>query len=290
MKTLSASSPFRIMTTLALAGALILAGSFHDGASVRAGTVITALTTSARTDAGAGKRVYPPRDRWKTITIYLDGNKMRMDSSDGGVIYHAGSGVMYMLSPRNKQYSEMTEASMKQMMQRADKAMELMRRQMAAMPPARRKMMEQMMKNQGGAMGGMGAKKPKVTYRAGKRGLRVGKWRCDVFYGYRQGKKVSENCIARMRQLGLRTRDLSVLNNLANMMKTMAGGRGDEGMSLSPDAIRAMAGFSGFPVQTLVFEQSGKTFKTVLHRIEQKSIPASVFQVPEGYTKTSMGR
>ena len=69
MKTLSAFSPFRIMTTLALAGALILAGSFLDGAAVRAGTVITALTTSARTDAGTGKRVYPPRDRWKTITI-----------------------------------------------------------------------------------------------------------------------------------------------------------------------------------------------------------------------------
>lgn len=288
MKTLSAFSPFRIMTTLALAGALILAGSFHDGAAVRAGTVITALTTSAQTDAGTGKRVYPPRDRWKTITIYLDGNKMRIDMSGAGVIFRADRKVMYMLSPQNKQYSEITEASMRRMRQQLNQAMERMRQQMAAIPPARRKMMEQMMKNQGGAP----AKKPKVTYRAGQRGLRVGKWRCDLFTGFKQGKKVSENCIARLGQLGLKKRDLSVLDQFTKMMKSMAMGQedDDDGMSLSPDAIRAIAGFSGFPVQTLVFEKSGKTVKTVVQRIEQKSLPASVFEVPKGYAKTSMGQ
>ena len=289
MKSLAKISWFKIITTLALAGGLILAGSFHDGAAVRAGTVITALTATTLTDKGSGKRAYPPRDRWETVTIYLDGNKMRIDMSGAGVIFRADRKVMYMLSPQNKQYSEITEASMRRMRQQLNQAMERMRQQMAAIPPARRKMMEQMMKNQGGAP----AKKPKVTYRAGQRGLRVGKWRCDVFTGFKQGKKVSENCIARLGQLGLKKRDLSVLDQFTKMMKSMAMGQeddDDDGMSLSPDAIRAIAGFSGFPVQTLVFEKSGKTVKTVLQRIEQKSIPASVFQVPKGYTKTSMGR
>lgn len=256
------------------------------------GVVITARQAKSELHMGTKKMVFPPADQWKTITITVARNKVRMDSGDGGMIYRADQRKVYILLPKSRNYHEVTEAFLMKGQRQVNQAMVQLRQQLATMPPAQRKMMEQMMKQRGLAMGGNPAKKPGPTYRKGKRGVRIGPWRCDMFSGWMKGKKVSENCISRLRNLALQRKDLAILNKLETLFDRqrydMSRGSGD--ISLSPDKIRAMAGFNGFPVQTVEFRDYGKQVKTVLRRIERKSIPDSVFEVPQGYTKIPMGR
>ena len=47
------------------------------------GVVITARQAKSELHMGTKKMVFPPADEWKTITISVARNKVRMDSGDG---------------------------------------------------------------------------------------------------------------------------------------------------------------------------------------------------------------
>ncbi|MEE8434299.1 MAG: DUF4412 domain-containing protein [bacterium] len=281
---------FYFTVSLPLAAACLFFGM--PSAMAEQGVVITARQAKSEENMVTKKMGFPPANEWKTITIFVARNKVRMDSGDGGIIYRADQKKVYILLPKSRNYHEVTEAFLMKGQQRVNQAMVQLRQQMAAMPPAQRKMMEQMLKQRGVAMGSNPAKKPGPSYRRGKRGIKIGQWRCDMFSGRMKGKKVSDICIARLSNLGLKRNDLAILNKLEKLFDRqrydMSRGAGD--ISLAPDKIRAMAGFDGFPVRTVEYKDYNKQVKTVLQRIEHKSIPASVFEVPKGYTKASMGR
>ena len=164
----------------------------------------------------------------------------------------------------------------------ANQMLKQLKQQLASMPPEQRAMMEKMMKNQLGKSG-----RPKVTFKKGKTGVKVGKWRCALFLVYKKGKKISEKCYARLGELGLKRRDLAALGAYSNIVSTKseAAGEIDED-SFSPKEIRKITGFYGFPVKTVGYEGEGKQTLTELVRIERKTLPSSVFEVPKGYKKT----
>lgn len=220
------------------------------------------------------------------IAMYFDKNKLRIDSAEGGVIYRGDLKKMMMISTADRSYSEMSEADRKKMKAQIEQAMRQMREQMRSMPPEQRKMIEEMMKNQPGGPGGPGAPGgSKITYKKVGAGVKAGKWKCDNFAGFKNGVKVSEDCIVRLSVLGLKASDLAVMEA---MEKFLDFGGADADISLSPEAIKRIAGYRGFPVRSIEYAEDGSVESTMLLKsVKRMRIPASTFDAPQGYKKTA---
>jgi len=95
-----------------------------------------------------------------TSTSYYSGEKMRTGDADNETIVEYGPGKIVSIDHKKKEYSEITlaemEAAMKDAAAKMDEANAQMKEQMAAMPPAVREKMEQMM---GGVAGSVAVTK-----------------------------------------------------------------------------------------------------------------------------------
>lgn len=246
---------------------------------IQAGVILTAITATVEKDGAANKFVFPKKSQWKKVRIYLDANKLRMDLPDAGIIYRGDLKKIFILSPQDRKYLEYSQDFLQKTREQAARMME---RQMASMPPEQRERMKQMMQGQMGTGG-----KPRTTFKKGKTVVMAGKWKCVFFTTYKNGKKVSENCYARLGDLGLKRGDVTPLETYSTFMSSKPEGSGEiDDESLSPREIRKITGFYGFPVKTVDYEEDGKQSRSELLRVERKRLPSSVFEVPKGYTKS----
>ena len=277
----------KTMIQLAVAVLFVTMAVLLSGAPrIHAGVVLTGITATSEEDMATKKFVFPKKGQWEKISIYLDSNKFRMDSPEVGVIYRGDLKKIFIISPKEKMYQEFSQDFLRKTRERADQMMKKMQQQFASMPPEQRAMMEQMMKSQKKKSG-----RPQITFKKGKTGVKVGKWRCAFFIAYKKGKKISENCYARIGELGLKRGDFSGLEAYENIMSTMSESAGEtDDNSFSPNKIRKITGFYGFPVKTVDYEEEGKQTRTEVLRIERKRLPSSVFEVPRGYTKSGPGQ
>lgn len=181
-----------------------------------------------------------------------------------GIIYRGDLKKILILSPKERKYQEYSQDFLRKTREQAAR------------------MMKRMMKGQMGKGG-----KPRTTFKKGKTAVIAGKWRCVFFTTYKNGKKVSENCYARLGDLGLKRGDVTSLETYSKFMSSKPEGSVEiDDESLSPREIRKITGFYGFPVKTVDSEEDGKQSRTELLRVERKRLPSSVFEVPKGYPKS----
>ena len=269
-------------TTIQLAAAVLFVTTavlLWGAPRIQAGVILTAITATVEKDGAANKFVFPKKSQWKKVRIYLDANKLRMDLPDAGIIYRGDLKKIFILSPQDRKYQEYSQDFLQKTREQAARMME---RQMASMPPEQRERMKQMMQGQMGTGG-----KPRTTFKKGKTVVIAGKWKCVFFTTYKNGKKVSENCYARLGDLGLKRGDVTPLETYSKFMSSKPEGSGEiDDESLSPREIRKITGFYGFPVKTVDYEEDGKQSRSELLRVERKRLPSSVFEVPKGYTNS----
>jgi hypothetical protein len=207
--------------------------------------------------------------------MQLDRTHVRTEMRERGqqmvVTFDSGAGVMRMIDDRNRTYTEITEADLKQM---AD-----------------------MMKQIGGGRGipglggrgipgmpGTGPAPERTTYKRTGAG-KVGQWACTTYDGFRGSEKVAEVCAAEA-GLDLTAADFQVVQRLADMMRSM-----------NPQGVDQMAtygtveaqGFAGFPVRRVNFRNGKPDSTTELTELRREAIPATVFAAPTGYKKQDMG-
>lgn len=198
---------------------------------------------------------------------------IRVEATGEGnvMIFRLDKRVVYEIYQDEKSYAVSTfeewEARMKQMSQKADAQMAALQKQMANMPEAQRKMMEKMMP---GMKSGTGASKPEVVNTDesksiaglpakkyvvkddGKEVMTV--WATSAIKGYDAMKKDYEEL----------TKEMTAQNF--------------SGMTNFADAVKQIG---GFPMEMTY----ANAITMSVTKLEQKNIPAAMFDVPAGYKK-----
>jgi len=217
----------------------------------------------------------------------IDSTRMRAESTGptGGkhvVMFDGTKQVLTMIDPDKKTYNEITKADVDAMAAQVAPAMAQMQEMLKSMPPEQRAKLEAAMKGRGGAVPGAAA--AKTVYK--KVGTdKVGKWTCDKYEGYRGDVKTSELCTVDPKELGFTASDLDVAKQMAAFFKSFMPQMADQGFHVGTVAEQ---GFSGVPVRQ-TFTISGHQTVMEITDVSRHAFPDSVFQVPAGYQKTSLG-
>lgn len=217
----------------------------------------------------------------------IDSTRMRTESASPTgakqvVLFDGTRQVMTMIDPDKKTYSEITKADVEAMAGQMAGVMAQMQEQMKNMPPEQRAQFEAMMKGRGAVPPGAAA--PRTQYR--KTGTdTVGKWTCDKYEGYTGDQKTSDLCTVDPKVLGFTAADFEVSKQMAAFFKSFMPQLADVGFKVGTVAEQ---GFSGVPVkQTMTI--GGRQMMTEITEVTRQAFPDSVFQVPAGYQKTTLG-
>lgn len=221
---------------------------------VRLALVALAVATAARASAGVViEGTSSHGDEKETQRILIEGQKLRMESKDGAMIFDGAAKRSYQLDTSSKSYTEFTAADFAKM----------------------KAMMEQAR-----AAGGQSAPKAKVTRtlryeKTGKTESALGK-SCDV---YRvkddDGTADEEMCLAPWGTFGVQRADLEGFRAMGEFAADMSGG----------EVERDWADVPGVPLIAWENEDGARKESFRATKIEKKSIAASEFTVPAGWKK-----
>lgn len=264
------------MTSLAAAASLVAAQAWAAD-----GVVIVQKVT------GSGTAM--------THTIDIDAHRMRMETGGGPAgsqvfVFDGTHQVMLMINDTKKTYSEITKADIDAVSGQVSAAMAQMQEAMKNMPPERRAQMEAMMKGRmGGAIAAATPAKPQ--YKHVGTGT-VGKWTCDKYEGYTEGKKTTELCTVDPKVLGLSATDTSVSKDFAEFFSKLPIGNALQTFHIGDPE---QQGFSGIPVRSVVTTSDGQTITSEIADVHRQSFQDALFQAPSGYQKqdspfSAMGR
>ena len=218
-------------------------------------------------------------------TLYLERNKMRMDTTDSRgktetIIFRQDKQLFWVIDPAKGTYTEVTRAQLRQMKHQMDEYKRQMEEAMKNMPPQQRSMMEKMMKEQMPAA----PKEPHVTYR--KVGSsKVGRWYCTRYQGFSGGMKVEELCVASFGDVGITPADLKVLEEMGSFFDELTNGGGK---SIVKDTKKWKETFKGFPVKSVSYENGRKVYEDRVVESRRTSLPQTLFELPRGLKRESM--
>jgi hypothetical protein len=163
-----------------------------------------------------------------------------------------------------------------------------MEEQLSKLPPDRRRLVEEMMKQKMGGMAGAGpaAVKPAPTvYSKTASGQQVGRWSCDKYAGTRDQQKVSEVCTVGYAELGVEPADLQVFQQMAEMVKGFAPPEMESMLRLGPSSEGSASTFHGIPVQRISFRNGAPYSQSQVESVVRGDIDHALFEVPEGFKK-----
>ena len=226
-------------------------------------------------------------------TKAADGAPQVMQVQDGMIRATQGSNhgmilrnsTITLLDDKHKTYREMDKESLKNMANKAGAAMAQLQEKMKNMSPEQRAMMEKAMGNH--IPGGMGSQGTPDTYAAkdtGKNETVEGR-SCRLWQTTRNGAPLEELCVVPYASLPGR-------EDLEKAFKMMTDAVEDlsSAMPNVEKAMKARLSVNGYPVRIRRYDAQGELRKTetVLTKWTEESLPASMFDVPAGYTRQDL--
>ena len=216
--------------------------------------------------------------------IYAQGGQFRMDTLDAqgnvGDFVLVRDGSIWQVDVRKRTFYKFDKGAL------AGKQNEMQQRMQAMMqtlPPDRRAAMEARMQ-------GMLQTAQQANYALSDtgRGDQAGSWHCQLWQLQRNGKTVSEACVA---SAGALTGG----DELVDAAHKAAAAATDvlSAIPMARAAAQRMALYSkanGFPVRTREISSSGKAREEeVASSIERQTLQADKFAIPTGFTQTTLG-
>ena len=220
-----------------------------------------------------------------TRTMLVQDGAMRVTNSTmtGGIILKGSTIIM--IDDKRKQYREMTKEDMKKMAEAGAKAMAQMQDKMKSMSPEQRAMMEKMMGNR--IPGGLGAPdKPDVwASKDMATSATVEGRKCENWSLSRNGALYEELCVVPYNTLPGKEDFQKVFKEMSEAFADVA-----KSMPNADVAAKARMAINGYAVRTRQYASDGKfrPTETIMTKWVDESIPASMFEVPAGYTKAEM--
>lgn len=213
--------------------------------------------------SSSGKDADAPRD------VYVDGNRLRMENGKHVFIFDGDKRELIVADTEERTFSVTTEARMKAMGERVRQHLAAAKAQMAKLPPAQRKMLEE---HQPGH-----AQQPAQYDRLGQ-SKRVAGYACEMYrVTWAAGTAPQQGCFIPWGGK-VRKEDLHAFKLFGDFLGQMTAG-----MGLGDESRRNM--FADMPgVPALILDEDGAV-KQELKSIEHGSISADKFAAPAGYTR-----
>jgi len=226
----------------------------------------------------------------RSTQIQIERDRMRAELTGTGgevqiVVFDGSEQVLRLISMPRKSYSEMTKADADRMGAQLAAAMAAMKDKIASMPPEQRAKVEALM-SQLGAPGPVGGPGGRPEYRrAGSD--KVGKWACDKYEGFRNGKKVSEVCTVDPKVLGLTESDFDVTKQVASFFEKMLPQGVDQLVGVGRVDTQ---GFAGIPIRRIAYDGDKVVTISEVTDVKRDNFAASTYEVPAGFQKQAIGR
>jgi len=246
--------------------------------------VVLAAPLLASGRAQAGVTLVMQRGTDPTSTLYVDGDKMRMENpkstNERTVIIDAAAKKMMMIDDTAKTYTEITQADMERFGEMMKGMRAQMEERMKNMPPEQRKKMAPMM----GAAGGADAKAPELKFEKAGGKKTINGFSCDMYKVLEDGKPKEEDCIAPWSSSILTRADFAGLRKFAEDMAKTMGSMAGAG---SKNTFQQFDKYPGFPVSRHPLDPAEHEDE-VLKSVKRGSIASSMFAIPAGYTKKEL--
>jgi hypothetical protein len=236
--------------------------------------------------AHAGLTITTQRGNDSVATLYVEGDRFKADepkkAETTSVIVDAKAKKVTMIDANKRTYTEMTEEDRKRMRGQMDAMRAQMQERMKNMPPDQRAKMESMMGPPGAADAGkphdwkfepMGQKKT------------INGFACEMYRVSEDGKLREEQCVSPWSAGLVKKSDFAGIQAFAeSMMEDFGGHRARSGSIFS-----RMEKAPGIPISRVRIEENGQRGEEEqIKSIKRGAVPASVFEVPAGYTKKDM--
>jgi hypothetical protein len=213
------------------------------------------------------------------MMVYLDRDRMRMETKgsdqDHVILFRGDRKLYWMIDKSEGTYMEISRNDLQKMKSKMGEARRAFEEQMKNVPPEQRRMAEAMMKNR------MPKQPPKTTYRKKASGVKVNRWICDQYEGYREREKTEEIWAADVNQFDFRPEEFQVLDDVREFAEEFSK------QSLPFYRIEAEKGrkgddYSGVPVKMISFAGGKKDQKMELKEIQRRDVAPSLFELPGG--------
>jgi hypothetical protein len=236
----------------------------------------------------------------ETIRTQIEKTRVRAETHASGdsrvMLFDSKADVMRMLFIDKKTYIEKSRAELDQLVQSAfagpfgaaggpapqvpPEVVKQLQQQFQNAPPdqqaAMRPMIEQLLRD------GTPGPPPPPDLRLNYRRIgadKVGQWPCTKYEGFNGSQKVKEVCVADPQTLGLTAADFEVMTRLIDFVK------GLQAEDLVMFGTTEGIGYSGIPVRQTRFANGTAVSSTEIQELRRETFPATIFDVPAGFTK-----
>lgn len=250
-----------------------------------------------------GTNVNTATNKPEPMTIYVDSDRMKMETGDNIMIYRGDLKTMWMINPADRTYAEMNPQAVQQMngqleqlraqaqarlAQMSPQQRAQMEAGLAQLPPEQRARMEAMM---AGRAAGPAPAPPqdRVAYVRAGGGKTVAGYHCDLYSKMVNNKKEEDVCVAPIASVGIVPGDFKVLESISSMMGPLTRQAGRQSDYLGLNEMNQSLGFQGIPLDTVDYSDDGRPRDHhTITKISRTAIPSNTYELPPGLTKKAM--
>jgi hypothetical protein len=217
--------------------------------------------------------------------VYIQDGNGRFAGDEGQASIVKGD-TMYIVDDKEKTYVVFDKATMEKLAVQINDAMQKMKEQLSKLPPEQRAQVEQMMEAQ---MPGIAGKEYVVEAVDTGKTDKVDGRTCRLWDVKRNGELDEQLCVVPYSALPGKENLPTVFAKFAKLFEEMAKSVPMlTGMMTSE--FNTMTRVNGFPVRTRSYEQGKLGTNEQLVKVwREEAVPASMFEIPAGYTQKQMG-
>lgn len=219
-----------------------------------------------------------------TVVTQAQDGRMRVEPKPGDAVMIFKDDVIYNLDVQDKSYMALDRATMKRMADKAGPALKQMQEQLAKMPPEQRAQMEKMM---GDRIPGMVASAPQEIRKTARTGKAAGH-ACTYVEVLEKGVLQDEYCVVAPGALKGSQELFDAARRISALMQEMLGSLNAPWLQEIADRQPNFDKLGGIPVASRHFQNGKAVHESSLQSLRSESLPASLFEIPAGYTRREM--
>lgn len=236
----------------------------------------TALLLATAVQAGVVARYV---ESGKPETLYVEGNKLRIESPDRILIYDGNAKQMIEVNQGQRTYSVTTESDMREA---GKKLQTQMQEQVKNLPPDQRKAWEDAMRKGGTGGAGAGEQETKARYVRSGNKRKIAGHECEM-YQVTRGDSREQECILPWSAGVVKKSDFDVFKSMSQFMGQLSAGMGMKMSAKEEESgFREVLDAPGVP---LMKTTDGSDTKEEMKSIERAQVSSDKFSPPTGYAK-----
>jgi len=224
----------------------------------------------------------------RTDAVMVDGKNLKMSMNEPGntqstVIYRGDRDEILLINHGDRTWRVMDKATMINLGQHINPAMEKMQEALKNMPPERRMMMEKMLARQGVNSAMMGGK-VEMQVKKTSETKTINGYPCVKYETWQKDEKLAEHWVTDWKRIPGSQEAQGVFQDMAAFSREVGEGafKGSRGSASFFDSIGKI---EGYPVLTRIFSNGTIVTESRLTGVEEKSISAQEFDPPKDYVK-----